>query len=239
MNKVILQMNELFKTAGFDYAVCGGFAIDMHVGKELREHGDFDIMVFKEDKYQAIQFLMLNGWDVFGRFMENGAVWQFLFYKVEDITADFWENCANFWAVKRESLPNVLQKIDRLQGEVYTYQSRKWHVQDEIEFIELEFDTREKDEYVARANPRIAYPLDKAILKRDGIPYLAPEVILFYKSDRYSSENAYAKPRTEADFKAILPNLTAESKKWLLDAIETTYPDGYDWLEGLLPATFI
>ena len=47
-------------------------------------------------------------------------------------------------------------------------------------------------------------------------------------------ESAYAKPRTIADYKAIMPMLSAGSKKWLLDAIETTYLDGYEWLNGLL-----
>jgi len=234
MNKVILQVHDLFKAAGFDYAICGGFAIDMFAGKELREHGDFDILVFREDKHRAVQFLMDNGWIVFGRFAENGSVWQYLFYKIEDITDSFWDNCANFWAIKPGCLPRVLQKIDRLQGEVYTYQTRKWLVQDNIEFIELAFDVREGGDYVAQENPRIARPLDKAILCRDGIPYLAPEIILFYKSDKYSSENSYAKPRTEIDFKAIMPMLTEESKMWLLNAINTAYPNGYGWMEGLL-----
>jgi len=136
----------------------------------------------------------------------------------------------NFWAVKPECLPQVLQKIHRIQGEVYTYQTRKWLVQDELEFIELEFDTRESGEYIAGENPRITRPLKNAIHDRDGIPYLAPEIILFYKSDKYSSENAYAKPRTEADFKAIMPLLSDESKKWLTHAINTAYPNGHDWL---------
>ncbi|MCL2619920.1 MAG: hypothetical protein FWD97_03160 [Defluviitaleaceae bacterium] len=234
MDKIILQTKELFKDAGFDYAICGGFALDMFAGKEIREHGDFDILVFGEDKHRAVQFLLDKGWLVFGRFVENGSVWQYLFYKVNDITDGFWDNCKNFWAIKPDCLPKVLQKIDRLQGDVYTYQTRKWLVQDDIEFIELEFDTKEGENYVASENPRITRPMDKAILYHNGIPYLAPEIILFYKSDKYSSESAYAKPRTDADFKAVMPILSEESRKWLLDAIDTKYPDGCIWLDGLL-----
>jgi len=233
MHRLIYKAHNLFKNSGFDYAICGGFALDMFAGKEIREHGDFDILVFGEDKRHTMQFLLDNGWLAFGRFGENGAVWQFLFYKVNDITDSFWDDCTNFWVIKPDCLPQVLQKIDRIQGEVYTYQARKWHVQDDIEFIELAFDKKEGSEYVARENPRIARSMDKAILYRDGIPYLAPEIILFYKTDRYSSENAYAKPRTAADFQAIMPILPEESKAWLLDAIKTAYPDGTPWLEGM------
>jgi len=234
MNNIIQQAHNLFKTAGFDYAVCGGFGLDMFAGKKIREHGDFDILIFGEDQRRAAQFMLDNGWLLFGRFGEHGAVWQFLFYKVNDITDSFWKDCPNFWAIKPSCLPQVLQKIDRIQGEVYTYQARKWLVENEIEFIEIGFDTKEDDEYVAMKEPRIVRPIDKAILYREDIPYLAPEITLFYKSSKVSMESAYAKPRTEADFKAIMPLLTEESKEWLINAIETAHPDGYDWLNGLL-----
>jgi len=237
MDKTIIQTQEMFKDCGFDYAICGGFALDMFAGKKIREHGDFDILVYKEDKHRTVQFMMDRGWDVFGRFAEHGPVWQFLFYKVEDINDSFWDACGGVWAIAPGCLHNVLEKIDRLQDckhEVYTYKSRKWLVQDEIEFIELAFDTKEGNDYVALATPRIARPLEKAILHCNGIPYLAPEIVLCYKSGKGSMESAYAKPRTEADFKAIMPLLSDESKKWLLDAIDVTYPNGHEWLEGLL-----
>jgi len=237
MHDSILQAQEIFKDCGFDYAICGGFALDMFADKVIREHGDFDILVFKEDKHRAVQFMIDNGWDVFGRFGENGAVWQFLFYKVEDINDSFWDDCGGVWAITPGCLPNVLERIDRLQGgkhEVYTYKTRKWHVQDEIEFIEIAFDTKKDNDYVTLENPKITRPLNKAILHRDGVPYLAPEIVLCYKSGKGSIESAYAKPRTIADFKAIMPMLSDESKTWLLDAIAAIYPDGYGWLDGLI-----
>jgi hypothetical protein len=42
------------------------------------------------------------------------------------------------------------------------------------------------------------------------------------------------RPKTESDFKAIMPLLSDESKQWLLDAVDKAYPDGHEWLEGLL-----
>jgi len=259
MNNVILQAHDLLKTAGFDYAICGGFGIEMYADKELRSHGDFDIAVFLEDRQKAVQFLLDNDWPVYGRFMEEGPIWQYLFYKINDITDSFWGDCRNIWTVKPGSIPEMY-KLHRLQRscsvsqtartcnladcssklsacqsnlEVYSYkQPSEWHVKS-LDFIEFAFDVREENEYVAMENPRIARSLDKAILYHDGIPYLAPEIILYYKSGKYSSENAYAKPRTEIDFKAIMPILPEESKKWLLDAIDATYPGGYGWLEWL------
>jgi len=233
MNNTIKEAHDLLKTAGFDYAVCGGYGLDMLAGKELRAHGDFDIMIFKEDKHHAVRFFMDRGWTVYGRFMEDGKpITQHLFYKINDITDSYWDDCKNMW-VLMPGCATVLDKVDRLQGEVYTYKPRKWLVQD-LEFIELEFDAREGGDYVARDNPRITRPLEKAILYRDGIPYLAPEVILFYKSDKFSSEHPNVKPKTDGDFNTIMPMLSEESRQWLLNAIDTAYPGGYEWLEATL-----
>jgi len=237
MNKVILQAHDLFKTAGFDYAICGGFGLDMFAGREIRTHGDFDIAIFAEDKRRAVQFLLDNDWPVYGRFGEVGPIWQYLFYKINDILDNFWDDLPNVWSVKHGGSPEMF-KLERLLGDgridVYSYkQPSEWHVK-ELNFIELGFDKREDGDYVAQENPRVALPMDKAILYRDGIPYLAPEITLFYKSGKSSMEGAYAKPRTIADYKAIMPMLSDRSKKWLLDSIDATYPDGYGWLDGLL-----
>jgi len=238
MNNIIQQGHNFFKTAGFDYAVCGGYGFDMFAGKELRTHGDFDIVVYKEDKQQVVNFMVDNGWTVYGRFMEEGRLITLqLFYKIEDITDIYWNDCKNMWAVKDGCLPQVLRKVDRVQGDmgdVYTYQTRKWLVQDEIEFIEFEFDAKMNDDFVVQESPLITRPLDKAILYRDGIPYLAPEIILFYKTDKFSSEHPNVRPKTEADFKAIMPLLSDESKAWLMDSIKIAYPEGHAWLDWLL-----
>jgi len=233
MDKIILQAQEMFKDCGFNYAICGGFGLDMYAKKTIREHGDFDILVFDEDKRRAAQFMLDNGWLLFGRFGEHGAVWQFLFYKVEDIADSFWDDCPNFWAIKPNSLPQVLQKINRIQGEVYTYQTRKWLVENEIEFIEIGFDTKEGGEYVAMKEPRVALPMERAIQSLGGISYLAPEVTLFYKSYKGSMESAYAKPRTIADFKAVMPMLSSEQKDWLMNAIKTAHGEETPWLDEL------
>jgi len=237
MNNVILQAQDIFKDCGFDYAVCGGYGLDMFVGKELRSHGDFDIVVYNDDKQRIVQFFMDRDWTVYGRFMEEGVpITQHLFYKIEDITDNYWRDCKNMWVIKKDGLPNVLHKLDRLQGgvgEVYTYQTRKWLVQDNIEFIELEIDAKAGNDFVVQENPRITRPLDKGILHRDGIPYLAPEIILFYKSDKFSSEHPSVRPKTEADFKTIMPLLSEEQKQWLMESIKTARGHETPWLDWL------
>jgi hypothetical protein len=235
VNSVIIQAHNLLKNAGFDYAVCGGYGLDMFAGRELRPHGDFDIVAYNEDKQRIVNFFIDNDWIVFGRFMEEGKrVTQFLFYKIEDITDSYWNDCKNMWVVKSECLSNVLEKINRLQEEVYTYKPRKWLVQNEIEFIEIEFDARKDNNFILQEDPIITRSMDKSILYRDGIPYLAPEIILYYKTDRFSNENPAVKQKTTTDFNAIMPLLSDDSRNWLLDAVTTAYPNGYEWLDGLM-----
>ncbi|HEY6480886.1 MAG TPA: hypothetical protein VIZ00_12705 [Streptosporangiaceae bacterium] len=46
----------------------------------------------------------------------------------------------------------------------------------------------------------------------DGIPYLTPEIQLFYKAKNI-------RPKDETDFTAALPVLTAAQRQWLDDAL--------------------
>ncbi|MDR2572659.1 MAG: hypothetical protein LBD23_20525 [Oscillospiraceae bacterium] len=233
MNKLITQAKDFFKTAGIDYAVCGGFAFDMFAGKELRPHGDFDIMVFKEDKQHVVNYMIDSGWTVYGRFMEEGKpATLYLFYKIEDIKHSFWDDCKNLWAIK-PGCSMEMYKLDRMKDEVYSYISGRFRLNN-LDFIEFEIDEREGDDFILQKKPRVTRSMEKAIIYCDGIPYLAPEVVLFYKSDEFSSKHPFMKPKTENDFKTVMPMLPKESKEWLLGAIDTAYPTGYTWLDGLL-----
>lgn len=43
---IIHQAHDLLKTQPFDYAICGGFAIDLFLGETTRPHGDLDMLVY-------------------------------------------------------------------------------------------------------------------------------------------------------------------------------------------------
>lgn len=65
----------------------------------------------------------------------------------------------------------------------------------------------------------------------NGIPYLAPDVQLFYKAKN-------PRPKDETDLAAVLPTLTDDRRQWLADAITRTY-GRHPWPDrlrrGLLP----
>jgi len=230
VDKIILQARELFEDAGFDYAVCGGFALDMFAGKQLREHGDFDLLFFEEDRQKTLQFLRERDWQLYARFMEDGKpITNHLFYLIENPADNKWIDVHNVWAV----LPNSYAKsypIERLGEDVFAFNMTEPRLQT-LDFIEICFDKRRGGNFIAK---EIALPMERAILSKDGIPYMSPELVLFLKTPEFYTTNAYQKPKTEADFGAVMPLLSAESKMWLINAIKTTYPDGTPWLDGII-----
>ncbi|MBO0793003.1 MAG: aminoglycoside adenylyltransferase, partial [Ktedonobacteraceae bacterium] len=59
----------------------------------------------------------------------------------------------------------------------------------------------------------------------DGIPYLAPEIQLLYKSRGLRSKD-------EADFDSTLLYLDQERRQWLAQALTIVHP-GHPWLAQL------
>ena len=231
MDKIILQAQELFKDCGFDYAICGGFALDMFAGKQIREHGDFDMCFFKNDRIKTMQFLKDRDWPIFGRFwLQNRPITQYLFYKVEDINDPEWDK-PDFWAVKPGGWAEMFP-IERAGNDVYSYYMHEPRLSSFV-FIELAFNDREGDDYILLDNPKITLPMSRAILYAEGIPYLAPEIILFFKTDEFSATHPYLKPKMETDFRVIMPLLSSEQKDWLFNAIKTAHGVETPWLDGL------
>ena len=58
-----------------------------------------------------------------------------------------------------------------------------------------------------------------------GIPFLAPEVQLFYKAKA-------PRPKDEIDFEAVWPLLSRSQQAWLKSAIATAYGEGNAWLSA-------
>jgi len=60
------------------------------------------------------------------------------------------------------------------------------------------------------------------VTSSDGIPYLTPEIQLFYKARGL-------RPKDETDFAAVLPVLTEAQRHWLADALARVYGE-HPWL---------
>ncbi|ABW14995.1 hypothetical protein Franean1_5644 [Parafrankia sp. EAN1pec] len=80
-------------------------------------------------------------------------------------------------------------------------------------------------DWVSRRDPRIRRPVSAlGNAGPTGIPYIAPEVQLLYKSQA-------SRPKDETDFAAVLPLLATDRRRWLSDALAATHP----WQRRLSP----
>jgi hypothetical protein len=76
--------------------------------------------------------------------------------------------------------------------------------------LDFQLDRREGDELVIRESPRLILPVDRAIRRSAwGLPTLAPEAILFYKS------GVDLRPHDRADAEILLPIMDPDAIAWL------------------------
>jgi hypothetical protein len=80
--------------------------------------------------------------------------------------------------------------------------------------------------WACRRDERILRPYDQ-VIGRDsaGIPYLVPEIALLFKAKA-------ARPKDEADFAAVLPELGPAARAWLRRALDLVHP-GHSWTGAL------
>lgn len=79
------------------------------------------------------------------------------------------------------------------------------------------------DAWVYRRDPTLRRPWDEAVLHRDGVRFLAPELQLLFKSTN-------VRPKDTVDAQVVIPRLDAPRRAFLHDRL----PDDHPW-RSLLP----
>jgi len=237
MIKLISECNNFIKDCGFTYAFCGGYALELFLGRKLRPHSDIDITVFEEDKINGIKFVLNKGWNVY----EHKADW--IDNKISNNYLRPILNSSDeripelrfVWAIKPEC---SFIKIEPRPGEenICDYEILN-EEQLNFDFFELIFNKQKDGNFIfdsfTSQGKDITRELDKTILYNNGIPYLAPEVILFIISQPKYIASEYHKTKNRIDFESVAPSLPKENRGWLIYALETAYPDGHTRLEQL------
>jgi len=166
--------------------VCGGWALDLFLGKQTRAHHDIDLGLFRSDQLHL---------------------------------QTHFDTSHLFWIDNGEKRPwetgHYLQlPIHELRLEVNNGE------------MELVLNEGTTTHWVYRRNTAITLPLVKAILSTShGIPYLAPEVVLLFKSTHLSAKN-------QQDFDSVISHLTPGQKKWLQQSVAVS-DAGHVWLGRL------
>lgn len=89
--------------------------------------------------------------------------------------------------------------------------------------LELMLNAHRGDAWVYRRDERVTRPLGEILMRTaSGVPYLAPEVQLLFKSKGQRSKD-------RSDLRAVLPRLDAAAREWLAEQIQHADPD-HPWL---------
>jgi hypothetical protein len=180
----------IFSTMPCRWWIAGGYAIELAIGRPVREHGDIDVMVLRHDQLHIQQ--ALRGWE--------------------------------WWAADPPGTLRPWRPREHLQTGIHDIWCRPgpadpWRIQ-------VMIDESSIGHWVSRRDPGIRRPLaDIGKTSSSGIPYLAPEIQLFYKASN-------PRPKDEADFTAVLPFLTQTQRQWLSDALARTSGE-HPWRDRL------
>ena len=173
---------------GRPWAIAGGWAIDLFVGRQTRRHSDIDIATLRSD--QAALRAHLG--DASVAKVQSGVLSEWRF---------------------GETLVLPVHEVHAT-----------WPDGTSIEFLLNEGDA---ERWVFRRDARVWLAFDRAFLRRDGVPYLAPEIALLYKSKDPSVTN-------RGDLLASVEHMDTDQQRWLRDAI-LLLNSSHPWLEYLTP----
>jgi hypothetical protein len=187
----LVSIAELMRGFNRPWAFCGGWAIDLFVGRRTRTHKDVDIAVLRPDQLAVQEYLAGRGWTLEIAYAGELTPWQAGAY-IELPRHGVW--CKN---------PRY-----------------------NPDFLEVLLNETDGTRFLFRRDQSITLALDRALLRASGLPVLAPEIALLYKSANSTlEENA-------ADFRSALPALDAERRAWLKAGLERLSL-GHPWIVDL------
>lgn len=183
------EAHRLFRGLPAPWWIAGGWALDLFIGRQTRDHADLDIEVLRRD--QGIVQRHLVGWDL--RTAAAGVL------RPWAVGVALGAGVNSVWCRPSSDAP--------------------WAVQ-------IMFASSVGDDWHYRREPTIARPLATlGLTNADGLPFLAPEVQLLYKSRA-------PRPKDDADFRLVLPLLGMERARWLFEALREATPEQC-WLPQL------
>ncbi len=216
-HELLTALRDLLSPAPFRWAVCGGWAIDLFCGVPHRAHGDVDVQVFWPERDQVIRFMQERGFTVY-EMLGNGLV-----HRVTDLRDQRCMKRNIFCVLPDCELVTLYPQAERDMFLMdFSHQG-----QSALNYVEFLFNHQENGDLVYARNQAIRLPLERALLRRDDLPFLAPEMTLLYKSTDTAREVNLQ------DLRSALPRMDEKQCQWLRQALITAYPDGHPWLAHL------
>ncbi|MEA4831530.1 MAG: hypothetical protein VB118_02800 [Oscillospiraceae bacterium] len=213
MNYLIKQADELLKNHGFEYAFCGGWAIDLFIEAETRKHSDIDIHAYWQERNTIILYMQSLGFEVYE--MLGGG----MAHHITDIYNQI-KSKRNIFCCKPDCELVCLSPEDKDGICGINFQ----HIgQTKLNFLEFLFNDKSENTLIYARNHEIKQPLTEAILYSDNIPYLSPEFCILYKSND-TERDGY-----QHDYYTAMTKMNEHQKQWLINALDTMYPQGHKW----------
>ncbi|HEX5944031.1 MAG TPA: GrpB family protein [Anaerolineales bacterium] len=114
-----------------------------------------------------------------------------------------------------------------MQLQLPRHQVHAYRDSDFIDFLLADMDSV----WRYRREPLVLRSIERMSLKSsNGIPYLAPELALLFKSKNTSNQE---RPQDQLDFEKVLSYLEPERRAWLHWALVATSPD-HPWIQQLI-----
>jgi hypothetical protein len=172
------------------WALCGGWAVDAWLGRETREHGDVDFLVFDQ---RAL--------------FDHLADWQLVAHhpNVPGDSSELWDgrpiDLPAHIHGRRDAGEGLPERVDAASQQGFG--------------LDIQLNERSGDDWIMMRGPRISLPLKQAVRPSPwGVPTVVPEALLFYKAS-----GLRIRLRDQLDFQGLLPGLTREQRGWLREAI--------------------
>jgi len=186
-------------TFNHPWSVCGGWAVDAWLGRQTRDHQDFDITVFHDD--QRALFEHLAGW----RLVAHGP-------NVEGNPTDLWDGRQLDLPAHIHARPGGDANLKALLDGISSPGSR------DPDGLDLEFilNERRDGEWLLSDGPGVSLPLDQAVRRSPaGLPTAVPRVLMYFKATAYWGTPGYPRRHDLDDFRALIPLLSPEDMDWL------------------------
>lgn len=211
-NVLLEQVRGFLQNLNIQWAVCGGYALDLFLNRETRKHSDIDICVFEKDRQKIINYMVLNGWRVY-QFLGQGKV-QLL--NVEGKS----DPGRNLMCVKDGC--NLVKFYPCEEDGVLLHEFYHTGIE-HLNYLEFLFNYEQENSFIFDQGRNLTREMQNAILYRNGCPYIAPELALLYKSARADH------PENQYDYGITIPHLNDEQLSWLHKGLEKLYPQGHPW----------
>ncbi len=172
--------------------ICGGWSLDLFLGRVTRVHQDVDVQVSRADQLALQQHMTGRGWELVTPFEERLHPWP------------------------------VHMRLELPRHQVHAHRNGAF-----IDFLLADLDG---EVWHYRREPGIIRHMSRVGLHSElGIPFIAPELALLFKSRNTTGKD---RSKDQEDFAGVYTSLEPERRAWLRWALIATEPS-HPWIELL------